>query len=466
MPSFRLDDHASVYAAPAAIAGDSKPRGYVFRSYEALTEAKSYADTVCEFFSDSGAPAPVYVVLVASSSTTPWYEVVDTVPDGCLVEYRADPEANIPMHTTFADVVIANNSKRPLEEQEKVHFLAVCDMLAPKTNKELRDLSIACCRDFLARGVGVVSLSAEGLDGTKGQLLGAFLADEWPEKHADEIDALFRMYIGAGHVPVSGKFSYVAKDGAPVQAHSPLEHAARKGHARVMAALADAGADVLADNATRPLGEQRRAHAASIGDMLSDKTTKELTELSIACCKDFLGRGVSASDTESVRVPGEPASPRLTLLQFMASNWREPYAHEIEDLFRSHIRLCLTPPPAGPGEVHGYDGQSQASSALEYAVRRGKLLAMRALIEEGADFTAVPAEPVVLNNGVVAAGRGQFLEFVRNMNHLGVSVVDALYANAVEAVMHRQIAEHGQVSAPDAHASKVAEPARSRRAGL
>lgn len=463
MPSFRLDDHASVYAAPAAIAGDTTPKGYVFRSFESLPEAKSYADTVCEFFSDSGAPAPVYVVIAASSSTTPWYEVVDTVPDGCSVEYRSDPDANIPMHTTFADVVIANNTKRPLEEQEKVHFLAACDMLAPKANRELRELSIACCRDFLARDVGVVSLSAEGLDGTKGQLLGVFLADEWPENHADEIDELFRMYIRAGHVPVSGKFSYVAKDGTAVQAHSPLEHAARKGRARVMAALTDAGADVLADNATRPLGEQQRAHATAITDMLSDKTTKELTELSIACCKDFLGRGVSASDMAYVLARGASASP---LLHFVARNWREPYEHEIESVFRSHIRLCLTSPPEKRGEVRGSDDQTKVSSVLEQAVCRGNLLAMRALLEEGADFTAVPAEPLVLNSGVVAAGPGQFLEFVRNMNHLGVSVVDALYANAVEAVMHRQIAEHGLVSSSDAHSRKDSAPARSRRAGL
>lgn len=242
MPSFRLDDHACVYSAPTAIPHESAPRGCVFRPFNDLDQAKEYADKVCAFFAENGAPAPVFVVRGPTSTTNAKYEVVDATST-YTVEYRVQPPDGGQRHKTFADIVLANNAKRTPEEQAGIHFMALLDMLAPKTNNELRDLSIKSCKDFMARGIPCMSAAHQGPEDAGRQMLVQFVAFDWPQRCMDDIEQLFRGYLSAGLMPIHDELGEVAKAGPFVSAPTALQHAVDNGRTRLMVALLDAGAD-------------------------------------------------------------------------------------------------------------------------------------------------------------------------------------------------------------------------------
>lgn len=143
----------------------------------------------------------------------------------------------------FARVLVENNRKRPVHEQEKVHFMAVCDLLNSRTSKQLRDVSLRCCQDFQLRGIGCSNPTTDGRPGAELQLLVQFLGFEWPESHLEEIEQLFRGYIRASMMPVDAPLLEISRAGEFVQAPSSLEYAVTQGKTRLMVALIEEGAD-------------------------------------------------------------------------------------------------------------------------------------------------------------------------------------------------------------------------------
>ncbi len=242
MPSFRLDDHACVYSAPMAIPHESAPTGSVFRGLNDLDLAKSYADQVCAFFAEHGAPAPVFVVRGPTNTTKAKYEVVDAT-SSYTVEYRVQPPDYAPRHRTFADVVLANDAQKPLDEQAGLHFMAITDMLNPKSSEELRDLSIERCKAFMARGVPCMSATHQGREGAERQMLVQFLGFDWPEPRFDDIERLFRGYLRAGVMPIHDELHDMSSSGSYVSAPTTLQYAVDCGKSRLMVALLDEGAD-------------------------------------------------------------------------------------------------------------------------------------------------------------------------------------------------------------------------------
>jgi hypothetical protein len=242
MPSFRLDDHACVYFAPTAIPHESAPTGSVFRPFNDLDQAKEYADKVCAFFAEYGAPAPVFVVRGPTSTTKAKFEVVDATSTYSVV-YRVQPPDYVPRHKTFADVILANDAKKSMDEQAGLHFMAITDMLNPKSSEELRDLSVERCKAFMERGIPCMSATHQGREGVDRQMLVQFLGFDWPERCIDDIEQLFRGYLRAGVMPIHEELHDMSSSGSYVAAPTALQYAVDCGKARLMVALLDEGAD-------------------------------------------------------------------------------------------------------------------------------------------------------------------------------------------------------------------------------
>lgn len=142
----------------------------------------------------------------------------------------------------FHDLVAQNNLKRPLHEQERIHFMAVCDLLAPKTPKDMREAALRSCQEFLARRVGCSNEADVG--GRKEmQPLVQFLATDWPASHADAIEELFRGYIRAGMAPVNDYLYGTPYAGSHIMSPSSLEYAVTKGRTPQVRVLIEEGAD-------------------------------------------------------------------------------------------------------------------------------------------------------------------------------------------------------------------------------
>jgi hypothetical protein len=141
----------------------------------------------------------------------------------------------------ITSTVVRNNGKRPLEEQERIHFMAVCDLLNPHTGKELRDISLGTCQDMLSRGVGFPISQDSMLSEVQHRikLLVEFLRFAWPKQHLDAVEQLFRGYVRAGQIDINATLEVSLSQGS-----SGLEHAVATGRARLVAALIEEGADI------------------------------------------------------------------------------------------------------------------------------------------------------------------------------------------------------------------------------
>jgi hypothetical protein len=308
MPSFRLDEHACVYSEPTAIPHESAPMGCVFRPFNDLELAKEYADKVCAFFAEHGAAAPVFVVRGPTSTTNQKFEVVSATST-YTVEYRALPPGCAPRHKTFADAVLSNDATKSAEEQASLHFMAVNDMLNPRSSTELQDLSVKRCQAFLARGIHFMSPAHQGREGAQRQVLVQFLGLGWPERLEEDIEQLFRGYLRASMMPIHEELSDVAAGGEFVSAPSALRYAVDNSKTRLMVALLDEGADetLLPKSALAgpPNGEQNEG----AGDLLSyieSLTFVNHTELLAAAREALLRRHIRQSSTSSVDEASTP----------------------------------------------------------------------------------------------------------------------------------------------------------------
>lgn len=218
--------------------------------------------------------------------------------------------------------------------------------------------------------------------------------------------------------------------------------------------------EVVKHDATLQSREQAQMHFMAVHELFHQTGEHSVSE-SVRLCQAFLARDVPyARPSDMAQWRGEMG----LLTQFLGHSWPNSHIDEVDELFRSYIRAGMMQVDVPLNCVASNGVIVVAHSALEYAVTQGKTRLIVALVEEGADYTAVPKYFHLRQDaGPVAARQGEFLEFIKHQTQFTAGHIASMYAAATAAVMRRRIGELDGDMVTDKGATA---PLRARRASL